>query len=264
MPARPSYAWNRQWRRRQVRNAPARDGRGRLTEVSGFRLAPPAADDDADGTGRLGGELQAARGRHGQFRDICDCSAKPAMAKALLETGERGLLIARFHVDDAAGFEAGLSERRGEEIGPSHAPKNRPLRAGGDAGREERRSCTIYSAVAASGHFMQCPESEATTWQPVVYRTDSKRQNSPSVFTATLDPADLLAQDLDGSWVVRCDRHGACISVRVGVSFLLCSYLVARVNWVSRAPRQVERRPGETEKATWLPPTKRSIGPRTR
>jgi hypothetical protein len=85
---------NRQRRRRQRTDAPARDGRCGLAEIGGVLFlcvplhgsAPPscvvgsraAADGDADSARTFRGKLKTAGGRHGKPRHFGDHRAKPA------------------------------------------------------------------------------------------------------------------------------------------------------------------------------------------
>lgn len=90
------------------------------------------------------------------------------MAKPFLETGEHGGFIARLNIDDAAGKQPGLSERRRKEILPGDAPEHLAFGARGNAGGKERRRGAIDRPVAAAGDLVQRAERQPASRQRLV------------------------------------------------------------------------------------------------
>ena len=86
-PARSADPWDREWRRWQRRDAPARRGRGGLTEIDRLGLAAPTAQCDADGAGTFGGKLKPPRGGHRQARDLPHDSPESAVTQPLFKAG---------------------------------------------------------------------------------------------------------------------------------------------------------------------------------
>ena len=186
-PARAADARNGERRRRQRRNAPARRGGRGLAEIGRLGLPPPAAQRDADRAGAFGGELKPPRSGHRQARDFADDGAESAVAQAFFKAGEDRLVVAALKIDDAIGLQAGLGERRREEIRPRDAPEHLALGAGGDAGCEQGRRGAIDRAVSAAGYFMQSAEWEAAARESRVQsatpkgKTDAARLCRPSI-----------------------------------------------------------------------------------
>ena len=87
------------------------------------------------------------------------------MPQPFLETGQHRLLVAGLDIDHAVGREAGLGERRREEVLPGDAPQNLARGARGDPGGEQRRGRAIDRAVAAAGHLMQRAERQSASRQ---------------------------------------------------------------------------------------------------
>jgi hypothetical protein len=96
------------------------------------------------------------------------------MAQAFLETGENRLIIVPFQIDDAIGRQAGLGERRREEVGAREAPENLALGPRGDAGGEEGGGRPVDRAVAAAGDFMESALGQASARQARVQGGDSE------------------------------------------------------------------------------------------
>jgi len=162
-PARAADTRHGERRRGQCRNAPARDGRGRLAEIGGLGLSAPTAQRNADRARAFGGELKATRGGHRQARDFCDHGAKPAMPQAFLATGEHRLFIAAFEIDDTVGLQANLRESWSKQVRPGDAPEDLALNAGRNSGREESGRCIIDRTIVAASDLMQRTEGEAPT-----------------------------------------------------------------------------------------------------
>lgn len=127
-----------------------------MPEVGGFDLTPPAPERNTDGPGTFGGELEPPRGGHGEARNFRYHRAQSAVPQSLFKAGKNRLLVATLKIDDAVGFQAGLRERRCEEIWPREAPEHLAARAGCYASREERSGGAVDSPVSASRNFMQC------------------------------------------------------------------------------------------------------------
>ena len=161
MPSGPSHAGNRQRRRREDADAPARDGGRRLAEISGLGLTPPAPYGDADRAGGFRRKLKPAGGRHGKPRDFGDDRAEPPMPQSFLETGQHRLLIGRLDIDHPVGRQPGLSERRREEVLAGDAPQHlAPCPRGNSCGKQRRRRA-VDRAIAAAGHLMQGAERQS-------------------------------------------------------------------------------------------------------
>jgi len=106
-PAGASDARDRQQGRRQNADAPAGNGRRRLTKIGRLSLPPPAADGDPDRAGVLRGKLEPPGGGHGKLRHLGDHGAEPAMAQSFFKAGEDGFLVTRLDVDHAVRRQTG-------------------------------------------------------------------------------------------------------------------------------------------------------------
>ena len=70
LPASTADARNRQGTGGKRGDAPAGDRGGWLSKIGRLGLSSPTADGDADGARGFGGQLQAARGGHGETRQF--------------------------------------------------------------------------------------------------------------------------------------------------------------------------------------------------
>ena len=197
-PARPADARNGERCGGQRRDAPARGGGRRLAEIGRLGLPAPAAERDADRARSFGGELKPPRGGHRQARDFGHHGAQPAVAQPLLKAGEDGLLVAALEIDDAVGLQAGLGERRREQVRAGDAPEHLAAGARGDPGGEQRGGRAVDRAVSAAGDLMQRAAREAAAWKSRVHCGEPEGQHRCGAPVPAFDLPDLDAQRLEG------------------------------------------------------------------
>ena len=130
------------------------------------------------GPGTFRRELQPPRGGHRQARDLGDDGAEPAMPQPFLHAGEHGLVVAGLDIDHPVGSEAGLGERRREQVRARDAPEHLALGAGRDAGGEQRRRRAIDRAVATAGDLVQRAERQPAAGK--AHRCAGPRTEAPN------------------------------------------------------------------------------------
>lgn len=189
-----THARDRQSCRWYDRDAPSGGGCRGLAEIGGFGLSTPAAQDETDRAATLGTKLQPPGGSHIEPRNFTDHSAEAAMAQSFLDAGQYGIVIASLNVDHAVGREAGLSQGRGEQIRSGNDPENLAIRPCCDAGRKERCSRAIDSAVTAACDFVERAKGEAAARQPRVDIGDPEWERRFHALASAFDLFDLRAQ----------------------------------------------------------------------
>ncbi len=141
----------------------------------------------------LGGQLQAARRHHGQFRHFCDHGAETTVAQGLLAHGQQCFFVAGFDMNDAVGREPRLSQARREQVGPRDAPQHLALRARGDAGGEQTGRGAVDDPVALARHLVQRTQRQPAARQAIVDRGNAEGQHARRA-PAAVERLDALAQ----------------------------------------------------------------------
>lgn len=139
----------------------------------------------------LGGKLQPPRSGHGQARDLADDRAQPAMPDAFLHAGEDRLVVAGLNIDDPVRFEAGLRQRRGEQVWAGDAPQDLAPRSRRHTAGEQRCCRTVDGAIAAACDFMQRAERQSAARESCVdfgYSERKYRYGAPASALDLLDP----------------------------------------------------------------------------
>ena len=147
------------------------------------------------------------------------------MPQAFLETGEDRLLVAALGIDDAVGVQAGLGDRRREQVTLVHAPQHGSIKPGHDPGGEQGGGRAVDRPRAAASDLMQGAERQPAARQAAVERVETERQDAAAPPVAGLDPADSAPQRVEGGFERR--GHGLHKAVR-GRMFPVCSSSLSR------------------------------------
>ncbi len=120
------------------------------------------------------------------------------MAQTFLDTGEHGLVVASFDIDDAVGRKTGLGQSRSEQIRSGDDPEDLAPCAGGDTGRKKCSGRAVDRAVTAPGDLVQRAERQAPAGESRVHLGDSERKYRFYAPASAFDLLDLRAQGFDG------------------------------------------------------------------
>lgn len=148
--------------------------------------------------GFFGGKLQPPRGGHGEARYLTDDRAKPTVPDAFFHAGQDCLVVTGLDIDNAVRFQAGLRQRRREQVGPGDAPQHFASRARRDAASKERRRRAINGAVAAACDFVQRAERQSAAREPCIELGDSERDHRFGAAAPAFDLLDPRAQRVYG------------------------------------------------------------------
>ncbi len=83
------------------------------------------------------------------------------MAQTFLYTGQDGFIVPGLDIDHTVWREAGLGQRRSEEVGTREAPQHFAFGARGDSGRKEGGGGAVDGAVTAAGDLVQRAQRQA-------------------------------------------------------------------------------------------------------
>jgi len=203
---------HRQSRGGQRANAPMRARRCGLPELGGFGLAAPASQLEADHAGAFRGELQSPRSCHGEMGNFPDDRPQLWVAQSFFETREDRLLVSRFHIDHPVRREPGLGQCWCEEVLTADAPQHSTAGPRRDPGGEECSGSAVDRAIPAASHFVERPERQATSRQPLINGLDAEREYLSPVSRHTLKALNAVTKRIDGGNVDR-RFHGLLLPV---------------------------------------------------
>lgn len=221
-PSRAADTGNRQWRRRQHRNAPSRHRGGRLPEIDRFGLSSPPAQGEPDHARFFRGELKPSRRCHGQAGQFGDDGAEAAVAQRFLKAGKDCLFVACLDIDHAIRRQAGLGQGGREQVRSSNAPEHHAARSGRNPGGEQRCRRTVNGAVAAARHLMQRATGQSASRKARIHLGDPEGQHRTPTCSAAVDARDTLSEVVN-------DRLGggpahALATISTGDMFYICSH----------------------------------------
>lgn len=190
----------RRRRRGGAADPPARAGGG----GGGQRLlvrAPPAPEQQRRRAAILGGELEAARGRHRRPPRLADHRREAAVPHPFLHHRQHLVVVPAFGVEQAIRPQPRQSERGGEEIAAGERPEHLPpaAREARGGGGEKKRGRGIVIERGRSGRRFVQRHRQPAPGKPHIHLPDPERhvRRSPGGRAGTLDGANLGAQGVE-------------------------------------------------------------------
>lgn len=93
-------------------------------------------------------------------------------------------------MNDPAGSQTSLIERRGKNVLPCDDPQHLALGPGGDPCREQGSGRGVQGIIPASGHLVERTEGQAATRQSRIDLLHAKWQDSALTVLVSLDAGD--------------------------------------------------------------------------
>lgn len=160
-----------------------------MPEIPRLGLPPPSSNDQPDGPGIFGRQLQTARCDHGQSHHLCDDRRQSAKPQCFLEGFKNIFLPDCFDVDNAVRVEPDLGQPRREEIGPRQTPDDLACGSSRYTCNKNRGRGSIDRPYSPAGEFVDGPISQSTSRQVRVNLSHSKWKDR---FSSCRSPFEML------------------------------------------------------------------------
>ncbi|MBB3411944.1 hypothetical protein FHT87_005911 [Rhizobium sp. BK316] len=148
-----------------------------MPEISGLGLPPPSSDNEANGAGAFGGQLQTARNDHWQTDCFGDDRTKTTETESFLAGFNDVFFLDRFDVDDAIRMKADLGKCGCEQVRSGEAPNHLSLRPSSDPSCERGCGSPVNSTRPSSSKLVDRSICQAAAGKPLVDLANTKWQN---------------------------------------------------------------------------------------